>query len=112
MQGNPILMRTALLYELIIMKADHHNTELLDSILTSITPEEQAHTDLKMLLAAKIHHAMKAKGWDQQVFAIESGKNTSEISKWLSGTHTFTSDLLWMIGDMLEVDLLRVAGNK
>lgn len=90
------------------MKAENYNSDLLDSMLDSITPEAQKNIDRKMMLAAKIYDAMKAKGWNQKTFAEAMGKNQSEISKWLSGTHTFTSDTLWAIGDKLEVELLPV----
>lgn len=90
------------------MKAENYNSELLDSMLDAISPEEQLTIDRKMMLAAKIYDAMKAKGWKQTRFANEMGKQPSEISKWLSGTHTFTSDTLWAIGDKLGVDLLPV----
>lgn len=90
------------------MKAENYNSELLDSMLDAISPEEQLSIDRKMMLAAKIYDAMKAKGWTQTIFAREMGKHPSEISKWLSGTHTFTSDTLWAIGDKLGVDLLPV----
>lgn len=90
------------------MKAENYSSELLDSMLEKITPEEQQNIDRKMMLAAKIYDAMKAKGWNQTIFAREMGKQPSEISKWLSGTHSFTSDTLWAIGDKLGVDLLPV----
>lgn len=90
------------------MKAENYNSELLDSMLDAISPEEQLTIDRKMMLAAKIYDAMKSKGWNQTRLANEMGKQPSEISKWLSGTHTFTSDTLWAIGDKLGVDLLPV----
>ncbi len=91
------------------MKTENYNSDLLDSILDAITPEEQKTIDRKMMLAAKIYDAMKAKGWNQTKFAKEMGeKRPSEISKWLSGTHTFTSDTLWAIGDKLDIELLPV----
>ena len=90
------------------MKAENYNSELLDSMLDSITPEEQKSIDRKMMLASKIYNAMKAKGWNQKTFAEAMGKKQPEISKWLSGTHNFTADVLWSIGDVLGCDLLPV----
>ncbi len=90
------------------MKAENYSSELLDSMLDAITPEQQKSIDRKMMLAAKIYDAMKAKGWNQKTFAAAIGKQQSEISKWLSGTHTFTSDTLWTIGDNLGIELLPV----
>ena len=90
------------------MKAEIYNSELLDSMLDKISPELQKNIDRKMMLAAKIYDAMKAKGWNQKTFSEEMGKQQSEISRWLSGTHTFTSDTLWTIGDKLGIELLPV----
>ena len=90
------------------MKAENYNSNLFNDLLAQITPEEQKTIDRKMLLAAKIADAMKAKGWNQTKFAEEMGKYNSEISKWLSGTHTFNCETLWTIGDKLCVDLLPV----
>lgn len=90
------------------MKAENYNSELLDSMLNSITPEEQKSIDRKMMLASKIYNAMKAKGWNQKTFAVAMGKSQPEISKWVSGTHNFTADILWAIGDKLDCDLLPV----
>ncbi len=93
-------------------KAENYSSRLLESMLNLITPEEQKNIDRKMLLAAKIYDGMKAKGWNQVKFAQEMGKQPSEISKWLSGAHTFTSDTLWAIGDKLNLELLPVGETK
>ncbi|MCC5906730.1 MAG: helix-turn-helix transcriptional regulator [Balneolaceae bacterium] len=79
---------------------------LLNELLESITPEEQAKTDKKMILATKIANAIKAKGLKKYEFAEILGKQPSEISKWLSGTHNFTIDTLMDIERILSVQLL------
>jgi transcriptional regulator with XRE-family HTH domain len=79
---------------------------LLNGLLESITPEEQAKTDKKMILASKIANAIKAKGLKKSEFAEILGKQPSEISKWLSGTHNFTIDTLMDIERVLSVQLL------
>lgn len=89
-------------------KAEVYSSDLLNDLVSQITSEEQTLTDRKMLLAAKIFDAMKKKGWNQTEFARQMGKQPSEISKWLSGTHTFNSDTLWAISDKLGIELLPV----
>jgi ribosome-binding protein aMBF1 (putative translation factor) len=79
---------------------------LLNELLESITPEEQEKTDKKMILAAKIANAIKAKGLKKFEFAEILGKQPSEISKWLSGTHNFTIDTLMDIERVLSIQLL------
>lgn len=81
---------------------------LLNELLESITPEEQAKTDKKMILATKIANAIKAKGLKKYEFAEILDKQPSEISKWLSGTHNFTIDTLMDIERVLSVQLLDI----
>ncbi|MFM9840023.1 MAG: multiprotein-bridging factor 1 family protein [Cyclobacteriaceae bacterium] len=87
-------------------RAEGHTSKVLGALLEEITPQEQARTENKMLLALKIDEAREAKGWTKLKFAEEMGKQPSEISKWLSGTHNFTSDTLWDIGEKLGIELI------
>lgn len=89
-------------------RAEGHSSKILGALLEEITPQEQVRTEKKMLLAAKIDDARKAKGWSQSEFAEQMEKQPSEISKWLSGTHNFTSETLWDIEDKLGVELISV----
>lgn len=87
-------------------RAEGHSSKVLGALLKTISPQEQARTEYRMLLAAKIDDGRKTKGWTQNEFAEKMGKQPSEISKWLSGTHNFTSDILFDIGELLEIELL------
>lgn len=90
-------------------KPEIYNSKLIDSILDSITPEEEKRIANKMLLAAKIDDAIKAKGWKRKDF-MKAMKinNQSVITKWLSGTHNFTTDTLTDIGSVLGISLLNL----
>ena len=57
----------------------------------------------KMRIAAHIEDAMNQAGLTKTQFARLMGKYPSEITKWLSGTHNFTSDLLTEIEVTLGV---------
>jgi transcriptional regulator with XRE-family HTH domain len=92
--------------------AEGHSSKVLKSLLDEISPKEQKRTENRMLLAARIDDARKAKGWSQNEFAAQMGKSPSEISKWLSGTHNFTSDTLWDIEEKLDVELISVKERK
>lgn len=87
-------------------QAEGHSSKVLDELLNEITPQEQARTESKMLLAARINDARKAKGMSKKDFAQALGQHPSVISKWLSGTHNFTSDTLWDIEEKLGIDLV------
>ena len=69
----------------------------MDDLFNEITPEELEKTEKRMCLASRIYDGMKAKGWRSKDFASAMGKNASEISKWLSGTHKFNIDTLFDI---------------
>ena len=91
----------------------NNRTNVIDELLSTITPEEQAKTDAKMLLAAKIADAMKAKGWNNKdLLKALDKKNPSEITKWLSGTHNFTVDTLIDLENVLDVKLLNLNDHK
>lgn len=94
-------------------KAQTYNSELIDDLLNEITPREQKRTENRMRLAAKIADGLKAKGWSKQRFAEELGyKSSSIVTKWLSGTNNFTSDVLSDIQDVLEIKLLALEDKR
>ena len=93
-------------------RAEEYTSKLLDNLLNEVNPKDQQRTENKMLLAAKIDDARLAKGWNQTKFAQEMGKQPSEISKWLSGTHNFTSDTLWDIEEKLGFRLISLQEEK
>jgi ribosome-binding protein aMBF1 (putative translation factor) len=90
-------------------KAKNYTSNLLDSIMKEISADEQEKTDKKMLLAARIDDAIKAKGWKKKDFATAMNKKPSEISKWLSGTHNFNSDTLFDIEPILGICLINIS---
>lgn len=87
---------------------EKHEIELLTELLSEISPKEQAKTDYRMMLAAKIDKARVAKGWSKKDLADRMGKRPSEITKWLSGTHNFTSDTLFELQYLLEDRFINV----
>lgn len=90
-------------------KAEEYNSSLIDEIVESISPKEEKRIRSKMLLAAKIEDAMKAKGWNKTELLKATGqKNASVATKWFSGTHNFTHDTLFDIQEALGVNLLSI----
>ncbi|MCR9065186.1 MAG: hypothetical protein NXI00_14535 [Cytophagales bacterium] len=86
-----------------------YKSRLLEELSAEIHPLEQKKTDAKMILSAKIEDAMKAKGWNRSQLMNATGqKNLSMITKWLSGTHNFTTDTLVTIGHALGINLLNI----
>lgn len=86
-------------------------SSIIGSILEDITPIEQKKTDNRMIIAAKIQDAMDEKGWRAKDLLHALGKNEkhqSIVSKWLSGTHNFTTDTLTEIGSVLDIEFFNL----
>lgn len=93
-------------------KARNYTSDILDELLSEITPEEQRRTDKRMLLALKIEKAMKAKNWKKGDLAREMNKKPSVITKWLSGTHNFESNTLFELEEKLGITLVALEEKK
>lgn len=86
-----------------------NNNNLIEQLLNYISPEESQRIENRMLLSAKIDDALKAKGWKKKDLMEALGKkNQSEVTKWLSGTHNFTSDLLTDLGRVLDTNFFNL----
>ena len=81
-------------------------TGVLGQMVSEVNPVQLAKTRNRMLVAAKIADAMKARLLNQKQFAKLMGKTESEISDWLSGDRNFTIDTLFDIGQALGISFL------
>jgi ribosome-binding protein aMBF1 (putative translation factor) len=87
-------------------RAKIHFSEEVEEIKKMITPERREQSKKRMLLAARIDDKIRERGLSNQEFAFMMGKKPSEISKWLSGTHNFTTETLWEIERVLNIQLV------
>lgn len=78
----------------------------MDEIYQNIPQSTFDFVSNRMILASRINETIKSRGWSQKQFADEMGKKPPEISRWLSGTHNFTTDTLWHIEQVLGIRLL------
>lgn len=85
-----------------------YTSKTIEKVLSQVSPKEQRRTEQRMLLAAKIADAVEAKGWARKDFAEQLDKHPSEITKWLSGTHNFTSETLFDIQEKLGIKLIEL----
>ena len=92
-------------------QAELYSSDIIDQLITEISPEEQERTNQRMLLAAKIDRARKQKGLSKGELAKLFNKKPSEISRWLSGTHNFSLDIITDIQRVLGVRLLNTEEN-
>jgi ribosome-binding protein aMBF1 (putative translation factor) len=68
-------------------------------------------TKRNILIAILIDDTLKAKGWNKKQLAEVMHKNPSEVTKWLSGTHNFTLETLYLIESYLDIKLFFVPSN-
>ena len=101
------LFHLTLMKKTINKKTEIHS-RIIEDLTVDISPEEQNRADRKMQLAVKIGEAMRTAGLRKGQLARLLHKNPSEITKWLSGTHNFTVETLWDIGDVLGIDLVNI----
>lgn len=87
-------------------KAEKHSSQFLKQLMAERNRAQTTRVRNRMRLAAKISDAMKAKGWKKIDLANAMSKKPSVITKWLSGTHNFTSDTLTDIEIILSMKLL------
>ena len=87
-------------------RPENYESKIIENLMNEISPEKQKKIKRKMMLAVRIADALKEKGMKKKDLARLMNKQPSEITKWLSGTHNFTAETLWEIGDVLGIKLI------
>lgn len=85
--------------------AKQHTSSLISGLMAESNPLEKAQVKNRMELAARIEDLLIQKKWNKKEFAKRVGKHPSEITKWLSGTHNFTTDILTEIALVFNISL-------
>jgi len=93
-------------------KPKRHKSKLIQEIQQNRSAAEFEKTKKRMLLAVKIQDAIKAKGYTYTQFAKMMDQHVSVISKWVSGTHNFTTETLFEIEEKLEISLINTGEEK
>lgn len=81
---------------------------ILEARRACISKETQATIDFSFEIVDKIHHILESKGMSQKDLAVLLGKNESEISKWMRGTHNFTISTIIKIELALDCKILSI----
>jgi transcriptional regulator with XRE-family HTH domain len=87
-------------------KARKMNLDFLEELRNETSPQMSQQISKRMKLAAQIDDVLMSRGLTNQEFAFMMGKKPSEITRWLSGTHNFTTETLWEIERVLNIQLL------
>lgn len=73
-----------------------------------VTPEKQEFIKLNVEIANRIYDILDERGLSQRDFARMMGKTEAEVSRWLSGTHNFTTATIATINVALNENVLIV----
>jgi ribosome-binding protein aMBF1 (putative translation factor) len=65
--------------------------ELFRQCLSNIPEEQRAEFELSYGIAERLDAVLREKGITQHELAKRLGKRDSEVSKWLTGRHNFTT---------------------
>lgn len=85
-------------------------SSIIEARRAKVSSEVRRRVDLSFLIVDRIHEILKEKGLKQKDLANMLGKNESEISKWMRGTHNFTIDTISSIENVLGIPILQVVG--
>lgn len=81
---------------------------LFRECLAAIPEERKAEFDLSFAIATRIDDVLKRKGMTQRELAHRLGKRESEVSKWLTGRHNFTTNTIARISLALGTNIINV----
>jgi ribosome-binding protein aMBF1 (putative translation factor) len=87
-------------------KPRKYDSPILRRVQERIPVEVSEQNDRRMGLAVKIADTLRSRGITNQEFAFMMGKKPSEVTRWLSGTHNFTTETLWQMERVLKIQLL------
>ena len=83
--------------------------ELFRQCLSAIPEEQRAEFDLSYSIAERLDALLKQKGITQHELAAKLGKRDSEVSKWLTGRHNFTTNTIARIETAIGEKLIMIA---
>lgn len=76
------------------------------------SPEIEKLVEKNMAIANKIYEMLQKRGLKPADLARLLNKKPSEISKWLTGTHTFTTKTITKIETVLGEDIIHIEPQK
>lgn len=81
---------------------------LFRECLASIPEDTRAELEMSYAIAERIAEILKNRGLSQRDLAAMLGKRESEVSKWLTGRHNFTTNTIARIQQALGEDVICV----
>jgi transcriptional regulator with XRE-family HTH domain len=88
------------------------NNIISDWLEKNSNPEIDKLVEKNLAIANKIHDMLKERGLKPADLARLLDKKPSEISKWLTGNHTFTTKTITKIETVLGDDIIHIEPQK
>jgi transcriptional regulator with XRE-family HTH domain len=88
------------------------NNIISDWLEKNSNPEIDKLVEKNLAIANKIHNMLKERGLKPADLARMLDKKPSEISKWLTGNHTFTTKTITKIETVLGDDIIHIEPQK
>lgn len=85
---------------------------IFERCLANVSPEVRMEVRLNMDIANKIADILKEKNMTQRDLAALLDKKESEISRWLSGSHGFTTKTLAKISTALDEEIIETKTER
>ncbi len=85
---------------------------LFEECLANVPAEVFAEVNLNIDIANRIADILHEKKMTQREFASLMGKRESEVSRWLTGAHGFTTKTLAKMTSVLGEDIIEVKKHK
>ena len=85
---------------------------LFEECLANVPAEVFAELNLNIDIANRIADILHEKKMTQREFASLMGKRESEVSRWLTGSHGFTTKTLAKMASVLGEDIIEVKKHK
>jgi len=79
---------------------------VVDRLRARILPENRIFVKKNLAISEQVNNILEQRGWSQKVLAEKMGKETSEISKWLSGLHNLTLQSISKMESVFNEDIL------
>jgi transcriptional regulator with XRE-family HTH domain len=89
-----------------------NNNIISDWLEKNSNPEIDKLVEKNLAIANKIHQLLVERNLKPADLARLLNKKSSEISKWLTGTHTFTTKTITKIETVLGTDIIHIEAQK
>ena len=93
-------------------KTKRTSSPLIKKLMAEASPLERKKNKVRVEIACRIDDLIKEKKYSYIEFSKIVGKQPSEVSKWVSGSHNFTLDTLAEIAFSLNIELFELFSEE